>query len=257
VREFIYLSKRKLSQFADDKPRWGFFRRIRNFGVTAPLSLGGVNISLSEPGKADFQLFERVRARIQVDAEWYENTSKVSPGSWVQFEARMNYAATSMHRNQLLPGSDGPLIFWTPSPTINQSTVQICLHATADGLLGEYPEIFVENRIDSNGRPDRNDNFQLRGPFTSSPAFFQIIQRLQKGAEGIDSPGRSKSLDRSAGEVLGEALTWLGYCVPPYAASWMTGLARVTAIINDRRHDRATQWLVASPLHVERVQEPE
>jgi hypothetical protein len=154
----IYVSQRKLTQFQEERPRGGLMRHLRSMAAKAPMSLGEISVGLAEPEKSSASSLERVVSAIQESAAWYGEVARAVPGTWVQFEAKLNYATTSLQDGRLVPGDDGPLFFWEPhtdpvegpdttlaNQTDSPRRVRLVLHATSDGLLGSHADAFVEH----------------------------------------------------------------------------------------------------------------
>jgi hypothetical protein len=142
MREMLYVSRRKLLQFQEVYSRPVWWRRVTKFGLKAPLSLGEVSLELNGPGGPRIPSLDSVIQQISLNAAWYQDQSALDPGQWVQFEARMNYATTSLKDGQIEPGDDGPLVFWEPEDRDlrrdGKRSIRLLLHATADGLVGAH-----------------------------------------------------------------------------------------------------------------------
>ena len=223
MRELVYVSRRKLLEFKEEKPPAGWLRRLRSLGFKAPLSLGEVSVALGEPEEVPTATLERVIETIQDSAAWYEDIRSVRPGSWVHFEAEMNYATTSLRDGQLEPGDDGPLIFWEPEPFTTSgerispsfddpaydplADVRLVLHATADGLIGGglRNEHFVEHEPRFPNPVPHDSKWLWNRNYTKAQAFFQVLHEMKR----FDHP------DVQNGRLLENIVESLDAYIPP------------------------------------------
>lgn len=92
MRELIYLSERKLSQFVDDG-KDGRRRRVNQIGATAPMGLGGLQVGLSESTRSDHPRLAAVVRHLEkgTPAPTSFTDESLRPGQWVRFTADMNY----------------------------------------------------------------------------------------------------------------------------------------------------------------------
>jgi hypothetical protein len=241
MRELVYLSLRKLSQFQPERPRGRFLRRITGVGATAPLSLGEISLTLAGPDTQSIPHLDEVLEELDKrrrGVQWYEDEA-VQVGDWVQFEARMNYAAVS--EPHLTDGA--PLLFWEPK--LNHSddgstgqTSALLLHASPDGLVGNSAGV-------------------TGGVAENMSGVSQLIRALER-LSGSDEPlGAESRLDnRMWVYVLSNIVRKLDRDYPSFTASWLAGYARITGIISPGENYRGS-YMLATPLYVERVSEPD
>ncbi|WP_369122977.1 SAVMC3_10250 family protein [Streptomyces viridochromogenes] len=91
MRELIYLSDRKLSQFVDTGGN-GRRRRVNQLGATAPMGLGGFQVGLSESMSVEHSRLAEVIRHLEKTAAPQPFTDEdLRPGQWVRFSADMIY----------------------------------------------------------------------------------------------------------------------------------------------------------------------
>jgi hypothetical protein len=115
------------------------------------MSLGEISFQLGdEPAGTPRHSLERATDIIQESAVWYEDVDNVAPGTWVQFEALMNYATPNLLQGRVETNGSHSLVFWHPN---RERRIGLVLHGTADGLLaGQYHPIDMSNpQQDSTG----------------------------------------------------------------------------------------------------------
>ena len=137
MRELVYLSDRKLSEFRQERRR-GF--RVREIGVP-----GVGQVGIEQP--ADPHL-DDVIAHLGGIARWYQEDG-LAPGEWVHFETMMSYlvleGASSVllfadepgRRRLVLHGSPWHLI-GVPAPPTTQLTVSVSLGPVLRRTLAAY-----------------------------------------------------------------------------------------------------------------------
>jgi hypothetical protein len=241
MRELVYLSLRKLSQFQPERPRGRFLRRITGVGATAPLSLGEISLTLAGPDTQSIPHLDEVLEELDKrrrGVQWYEDEA-VRVGDWVQFEARMNYAVVS--EPHLTDAA--PLLFWEPKRDRSDDgstgqTSALLLHASPDGLVGNPAGV-------------------TGGVADSMSGIGQLIRALER-LSGSDEPlSAEPRLDnRMWVYTLSKIARKLDRDYPSFTASWLAGYARITGIIPPGQIYRGS-YILATPLYVERVSEPE
>jgi hypothetical protein len=170
--------------------------------------------------------------------QWYEDDA-VRVGDWVQFEACLNYAVLSVPR--LTEGA--PLLFWEPkratsdAGSVGQSNT-LLLHGSPDGLVGNSAEVTTG----------------IAGSMSGVGQLVRVLERLSRS----DVPlGVESHLDnRRLAFMLTDILRKLDRDYPSFMASWFAGYARITGIIPPAG-DHRSGYMLATPLYVERVSEPE
>src|ERR1022692_3865133 len=90
MREFIYISDRKLTQFMPDAPPPWWRRRPLRAEVKTPI--GSVGFDTEDTSVEDVstrRLYQATR-HLEEHARWYEDPD-LEAGEWVFFEARLGY----------------------------------------------------------------------------------------------------------------------------------------------------------------------
>lgn len=239
MRELVYLSKRKLSQFHVGARR-GFFSRITGFGAKAPLSMGEVSVTLTQVAQKELPELEAVIDAIESierGAQWVDSEN-LEVGDWLTFDAKLNYA---VHGEQ----GGGPLLFWEPLEEEEKANVHpwppimrrtLLLHGSVDGLLG--------------GQASETDMSKTRLSMSDARPLFVALKRLA-GSENVLGP---QAPDRWQ-YALANLRSHLDREYPSFMASWLAGYARVTALLPPSER-RPTGYVLATPLYVERVPAP-
>lgn len=229
MRELIYLSERKLRQFQPDgSEKRSWIKRVRQVGAKAPLGFGEISVTLSE---------ETVKARPDLAAviEDLENSERhirwyaeecVNAGDWIVFDARMNFATS----REL----DTPvLFFWEPNPAVKNGSTQLLLHGSAHHLVGAPPP-------------------EVQHPMS----FFSGVSDFFRYLASVDFPPSRDKSSSGYSQAIEFTLQTLNWQLPPEAASWMAGYAKVSIVVQPDEHFNQTV-VVASPLYVEQVWAPE
>lgn len=241
MRELVYLSLRKLSQFQPERPRGRLLRRITGVGAKAPLSMGEINLTLAGTDTQSIPHLDEVLKELDKrrrGVQWYEDEA-VRVGDWVQFEAHMNYAVVS--EPHLTDGA--PLLFWEPKRDHSDggSTGQpnvLLLHASPDGLVGNPAGV-------------------TGGIAGSMSGVSQLVRALERLSCSDEPLGAESRLDnRTWVYVLANIIRKLDRDYPSFTASWLAGYARITGIIPPGENYRSS-YMLATPLYVERASEPE
>jgi hypothetical protein len=154
----------------------------------------------------------------------------------------MTYAVVG--ENQDLDTGDRPLLLWEPGPPPDQSGRQpphpgstgphLLLHGSPDGLVGNLPS-------------DEQDNL-------SEPT--GIVKALRHLRHSVDSVSTETLDNKDWIHGIGEIIRYLDFHYPRFMASWHAGYARITGVIPPRNKHQAS-YILASPLYVQRVSEPE
>lgn len=237
MRELVYLSQRKLSQFQPERPRGGFLSRITGVGAKAPLSMGEVSLTLAasttqsvpQLDKVLDELNNRVRG-----VQWYED-GNIRVGDWTQFEALMNYAVVEE------PGlpDDAPLLFWEPQPKNPGDAPtgpSLLLHASSDGLVGNPAGV-------SGG---------ISESMSDPRSLAKALRQLRHSDDPLSA--QSSLEDRQWVYALANIRHRLDEDYPAFMASWFAGYARIIGILPPSAPE---SYILATPLYVERVSKPE
>ncbi len=233
MREFVYISDRKVGQFLPDprgKREW--FRRHIKMGIQTPL--GSLSAELPErTSQLDREVqLRRIIDHVEVEAQWYESRSVVT-GQWIFFDALMRYGVVA--------GSDASSV--VVFIDANRRDVRLLLHGSSEHLAGPLANV-----------PEPG----WRSPSEGS-LFLEMIPGVMERNNPLDveestEPGRIE-LSSGYGGVIKSMVDMLDdlLVAPP---SWLAGYARVTA--QDPLVQTAGSWTVlASPLFVERVPPPQ
>jgi hypothetical protein len=225
MRELIYLSTVKLRQFLPDRPpsRWA---KVKEVETQVPG--GGFRVVFPEDGESPEASLNCVLHHMLIDSDapprWYQEDG-LQPGQWVQFEARMNYEIVAGDP----AGSDtgGVLVFWEVSDQDadegEEGTQRLLLHGSPKHLLSAEGGAETE--------PYRR--------VSEAPAFLRRLAAVGKNEK--------KSSHRPAVALVTYLLSELdGF--PAETAFWVSGHARVTAVVSS---DNDSRVVVASPLYVE------
>jgi hypothetical protein len=116
MRELVYLSERKLSEFRPESRR-GF--RVRELGVP-----GFGQVGIEQQGDSHL---DDVIDHLGGIARWFEEDG-LSPGEWVQFEATMSYLV-------LEPPRASAVLLFADEP----GGRRLLLHGSPDHLVGTPP----------------------------------------------------------------------------------------------------------------------
>lgn len=149
MRELIYLSERKLTQFRENgSPRRRWKRRVSELGATAPLGLGELQFTLAD-GPQRHPNLERVLRHLESltpkPAEYFE--ASPDAGQWVKFKTRMNYQLVRpttdgwSDEGEHIEHPAGPaaVVFWEPHSRLepwSSAKPRLVLHGSPEHLLG-------------------------------------------------------------------------------------------------------------------------
>lgn len=236
MHEMIYVSQRKLHSFQPGQTRFGFFRRVRETEIKAPLGIGA-KLALSEdtvrrnPDLAGVLRHIDSSAR---SARWYES-SELEAGDWVHFEARLNYQIVDV-RSAIDSEATSVLFFWDAPDGQVDPPCRLLLHGSAEHLTGSTSTEKLDQREHS----------------LAPSAAYGFVRALNALA--------GDSWDGGELWQLSMLLNRLETGYSRKFAAWMAGYARVT--VNGRSELRGKEGsqpriLVASPLYVELIDAPD
>ena len=150
MRELIYLSDRKLSQFRENESprrRWRR-RRVSELGAAAPFGLGELQFALTDAPQGRPTL-ERVLRHLESTSPKPAEYSEVSPdaGRWVKFKTRMSYQLVRpttgdwSNDGEAIERPVGPdaVVFWEPHSRVEPwsgAKPRLVLHGSPEHLLG-------------------------------------------------------------------------------------------------------------------------
>ncbi|MET9544228.1 SAVMC3_10250 family protein [Streptomyces sp. NPDC006627] len=252
MRELVYLSDGKLEQFLPTlRSTW---RRPK---VTLSSPFGGAEFDLApEAERARLKHLERVTREIEASAKWFADDD-ISPGSWVAFEAPLNYV--------VLGGRFANLLMFTDikNRTADYPTggrIRLLMHGSARHLLTSRrpPEVEPPNEVDLPVYGDRGSDHELWVEMLVNSHDLLLETLRPEGVEVSPSSGYVRSRRQ---EVLGDAvrslINALDAKVHPETAATLIGYARVTACLDFHQQlaPRAEYvrhaYVIASPLYVE------
>jgi hypothetical protein len=259
MRELIYLSHRKLAMFAPLRGRLPWSRFRPRLDVTVP---GFASLGFEDQGDtqqhSDLETVIQALHNSECAPLWYEDP-KVSAGQWVQFEARMNWCVLDKSRFKTT-------VVFFDSYTAD---THLLLHGSSIHLLGQQ-------------KPARMDDLHLERIYAESETFEWYCEALPDsiaattGTEleslALDPKTTDPSVTSLADvprpvvnsdniiaavgpqELLG-LYDSLSRAVNSATATWMGGLARVTATFSNPEPGHSST-VVATPLYVEFVNAP-
>jgi len=242
VREFIYLSDRKLQQFLPDPvPKWRRLGRLRA-EVKAPI--GSVSLESTGPNdqSARAMHLQRVMSRVEQTAQWFA-ADEVRAGEWIFFEGRLNYWV--FH-----PSNAAAIVLFLNLRHGEGRRVRLLLHGSPNHLLGGVP-IQDQLRLGS-----------ARGPSPSDgPWFRDMLPVLRKVIRSLDDDSRDHGprQTQSFGWDIEDIILALDKSNSPSTAMWLAGYGRVSERIesSSRKSTVKANFVVASPLYVELLMPPD
>ena len=242
MREFIYLSDRKLQQFLPDPiPKWRRLGRLRA-EVKAPIG----SVSLESPGPDDQSAramhLQRVLRRVEQSAQWFA-ADEVRAGEWIFFEGRLNYWV--FH-----PSNGAAIVLFLNLRHGEGRRVRLLLHGSPNHLLGGVPTQ-DQLRLGSGRGPSPSDGPSFRDML---PVLRKVIRSLEE-----DSGNHGSRQARSFGWDVEDIVLALDKSNSPSTAMWLAGYGRVTERIesSSRRNIVKATFVVASPLYVEILMPPD
>jgi len=90
MREFVYISNRKLTQFMPDAPPPWWRRKLLRAEIKTPLGSIGVDAGEASPDDIPASKLSEVIRDIEAHARWYEE-SDLEIGEWIFFEVKLAY----------------------------------------------------------------------------------------------------------------------------------------------------------------------
>jgi hypothetical protein len=235
MREFVYLSDRKLRQFVPEPTSW--WRMIGKLkgqvGIPHMASLTLELPAAITDEAARIRHLQRVVAKIEEYAQWYESEELV-PGEWIFFENRFIYGSFG-------EGGKGVVLFLNPGdPDRGSDQTRLLMHGSPQHLLGNvwfHDELRKEWWSTSEGYMF----YDLVGEVLDlDEALRAGLPRSKKRRTEPSPRVRISSI---------EVAVALQDKVDLNTAEWMSGCARVTAI---ESHWIGGRLVVATPLYVER-----
>ncbi|MFI6008655.1 SAVMC3_10250 family protein [Streptomyces sp. NPDC051243] len=251
VRELVYLSHGKLRQFLPE-------RRLRapraKWQLSTPVGGVGWEPEALDVERARNERLHQVVEHVSASARWFTE-GDLRAGSWVQFEAPLNYL---MLRGPLAP--DMVLFVDPPRPVEGYETggrVRLVLHGSARHLVGSQNPVVAE--------PPPLDMEQLGalggsiggsfGRLVLPPAASLLTNLAGEPAVTSDLPRLGDPEGwrevRTLADGTCQLLTTLDGQLPAETAAWMCGFARITAVIDAPPSSESATYVVGTPLYVE------
>ncbi|MFJ3925939.1 SAVMC3_10250 family protein [Streptomyces sp. NPDC090022] len=247
MREFIYVSDAKLSQFV---PQGARAPRARALRLTTPV--GGVDLDAPAPDGEQSRLrqLDRVDKHLEKSARWFEEPG-LRAGQWVQFEVLLRCVALNgPYRHMVL--------FADPAPGEEPDHAGDCrllMHGSAHHLLGRLP-VPIDGPLleDIEGGASLGTTFVTRAGEAVHALALQPGARADETDPAAPSPAHGHAGPALPGAGVRALLNALD-AAPELVgtASWMRGYARVTRSFGPEA--TGTRCLVATPLTVEFVHE--
>lgn len=242
MRELLYLSNRKLSQFQVEGRKRTFLRRLTGVGATAPFSMGGVNLTLAQEAQKspDLQAVIDALEDRSRPVQWYL-ADDLEVGDWVTFEAKLNWGQLDLGRRPVNgePDFGNLLLLWEPlenSRGIDSKSRVVLLHGSADGLVGAGPPVNEDRSV---------------GYGSDARYVLRAAEKMLHDREGE----RHLEGSQSAARAVQRTIRHMQRTFPAFLACWLAGHARVTGILPPTAN--GTTYVLATPLYVERVEAAE
>lgn len=253
MRELVYLSQRKLKQFALNRRRP--FRHIVETEVKIP-AVGGVKLT-NEPSAQDLGALEQViRALDRSDRapSWFDDAD-IQAGQWIHVEAPMSYRLLDNQQPR------SPVVFADrPTATRNYPTggaLRILLHGSQEHLLDRAPE-HIADQAEATAVRHMGSNQEFLDLLPARPSLVRdFASELVKAAASAEESEEAAADQEDLDDLEQKTTSFLHQFdaeVPVQTAVWMAGYARVTAILGyDKPEHRI---VIATPLYVQYVTSP-
>lgn len=260
MRELVYLSEAKLTQFVRQKKRKRLTGRIKLEGEVRIPGAGSIKAAAPDGAIDKTPDLEEVVLELEVSprsAGWYTNP-QAQPGQWVEFEAALNHT--------VLPAADGSVAVFTDANTLESAdSPRLLLHGSPIHLRGVVAPANMATVTRQFGLA-HGSGFDftlaalselfnvLEGDKLSSPMGSSLPQR--RHSFGVDMA--ITDFRRGDGEFMWGLLDALERAVFTYnTAAWMSGWARITCVLDDPYGDEQRRLLVATPLYVQYATPPD
>ncbi|MFD0419787.1 SAVMC3_10250 family protein [Streptomyces sp. NPDC127108] len=248
MRELVYLSDRKLRQFMPERPR----RLVRGgWQVTTPVGGVGLDPEVPDAERERGERLRRIVRHVSAAAGWFAEPG-LRAGSWVQFEAPLNFRV-------LRDVAPGMVLFVDPPVSVDGygtgGEVRLLLHGSVEHLAGgrvpvvaEPPALSEEVHHEGSWGGSGGDDW-VELVTTHASALLGSLTG-QPDAVSEDQPQEPVS-PVTLLEGTRQLLAALDRQLPVETAAWMRGYARVTAALGGG----GVRYVVATPLYVEYVAE--
>jgi hypothetical protein len=261
MRELVYLSQHKLQTFIAGRPKRWWKRLSLGAKVNVP-GIGEVSASRSGDSSPDVDQIIAALDRTERAAKWFDDDA-VAPGSWVHFEAPMNYKVLErrpyksmvvfydQHYGELFGDLTGS------RQRRDYAAKALLLHGSASHLVGGPGQSDVE--LDLNHYPSGSD-LESFLTIPRSPLFKIRLARAMRSLRSVHDnpaatePGTDHRMPQQINNpkhlrLWADMLAWSWRDDHYRPGAWMAGFARVTAVFDF--------MVVATPLYVEYVGEPD
>jgi len=249
MRELVYLSERKLSQFLLDPDRW--WNSITGISATP---IGGIQLKNNQTNLSN--KLNAIIKHLKAAKRFDDPTVKV--GDWIIFLAAL--------RPFLFSGeTETPVVFVEPPG--HDRKARLLLHGSERHLVGHTVRPF-------NPEFTEKDHVPIQGLYEWSGAisFASFVRRIMVGIperasyyNSIDSPKKAKELEQKINQYSSYEGFWPQLhglydeldilsrdASPSEPFRWMSGHARITAKSNGR-----VSIILASPLYIQYASAPQ
>jgi hypothetical protein len=241
MREFIYLSDRKLQQFLPEAiPAW---RRIGRLKAQINAPIGSISVESStanDSQAARVAQLQNVVRHVEQSAKWWD-ADDVEAGDWIFLEERINYWVI-----QVAKGSAVVLFLKLAQDEIRRT--RLLLHGSPEHLTSA---VKAQHRLRSESASlSPSDGFRFRDML---PVLRKVVHSLDNGSKK-EGPYGARNLSWDIEDLVLE----LDKSSTPATAMWLAGYARVTARIeaSSTKKTKAT-LMTASPLYLEVLMPPD
>ncbi|WP_405653695.1 SAVMC3_10250 family protein [Streptomyces sp. RK9] len=249
MRELVYLSDRKLRQFMPERPR----RLVRGgWQVTTPVGGVGLDPEVPDVERERGERLRRIVRHVSATAGWFAEPG-LRAGSWVQFEAPLNFRA-------LRGAAPGMVLFVDPPRGVEGyetgGAVRLLLHGSVEHLAGGGEPVVAEPPVLSEEVHHRSPgHWDCSGGDWVELVTTQASLLLGSLTSQPDATSEEQAQEPVSPVTLLEGtrqlLAALDRQLPVETAAWMRGYARVTAVLRGI----GVHYVVATPLYVEYVAE--
>ncbi|MET9564983.1 SAVMC3_10250 family protein [Streptomyces tauricus] len=251
MREFIYISDRKLRQFLPE----GRQLPRGKWQVNTPFGSLGVDPETDNVEHAKMKQLQKVVRKIELQGTWFSSDGLKS-GSWVGFEAPLHYYTIA----------EGMVLFFDSPHAVDDygsgGSVRLLLHGSVKHLNEPAMPVEVPTLSDQllTGRKklavvEEGSGFPymhyVAQTYAARNRAYWLLKwlRAQPGATGGNP--RIDAAASTLSEGTRQLLTELDRQCEEYQFEWMRGYARITA--TSAAPEGATRYVFATPLYVERI----
>ncbi|SDL39089.1 SAVMC3_10250 family protein [Streptomyces indicus] len=237
MREFVYVSDGKLSQFVAEPRR---FKRTSTVRLNTPVGGFDLEAPTGDTGRDRQRRFQQIDKHLDACAQWFADP-EIQPGQWVVFEAPLHCVT--------LPGDfQHMVLFADPAPgqdpDYEQETgCRLLLHGSTRHLLG-YSSATADG-AELEGIQSIGASFGIKFLTSAGQAASALSTQHDPVADGAPTPP-----SQFTGSAVHDLMAVVDRTYGPMSATpWMYGYARVTVVLPAT--DTTARCVVASPLSVE------